>query len=197
AGAFSGLRFLITGGDVVDPELARKVLRHPPRHLLNAYGPTECTTFTTTYGIETIGKGATSLPIGRPISNTTVYILDRKLRPSPVGVMGEIFIGGDGVALGYLNRSELTAERFVSDPFSGESGARMYKTGDLGRWRADGEIEYLGRNDEQVKIRGFRVELGEIEAQLVRHGDIKEAAVLARQDMPGEKRLVGYVIPRA
>jgi acyl carrier protein len=124
-----------------------------------------------------------------------MYLLDDHGQPVPIGVPGEIYIAGVGVGRGYLNRPKLTAERFLPDPFSADPQARMYKTGDLGRWRADGAIEYLGRNDYQVKIRGSRIELGEIESQLVRHAQVKEAVVLAREDVPGEKRLVGYVIP--
>jgi amino acid adenylation domain-containing protein len=168
----------------------------PPRQLLNAYGPTECTTFTTTYRVETLDEDTTRIPIGKPIANTKVYILDPQLQPVPIGVVGEIYIGGAGVARGYLNRPELTAERFLPDPFSRGPQARMYKSGDLGRWQADGNVEFLGRNDDQVKIRGFRIELGEIEAQLTRHASVREAAILAREDVPGEKRLVAYVMPQ-
>ena len=194
-GVFGQLRYLITGGDVVDPKIARRVLQHnPPRHLLNGYGPTECTTFSTTFTIEAIEEDTQSIPIGRPIANAQIYILDDRLQPLPIGVTGELYIAGAGVAQGYLNRPQLTAERFIANPFSTDPLSRLYKTGDLGRWRPDGAIEYLGRNDQQVKIRGFRIEPGEIEAHLARNPQVREAAVLARQDVPGDKRLVAYII---
>ncbi|WP_207284219.1 AMP-binding protein, partial [Pseudomonas sp. FW300-N2F2] len=130
--------------------------------------------------------------IGKPVANTQFYLLDEHKQPVPLGVPGEIYIGGAGVARGYLNRDDLTAERFLKDPFSKVPNARMYKTGDLGRYLPDGNIEYLGRNDDQVKIRGFRIELGEIEAKLAQAPNIKETVVLAREDVPGDKRLVAY-----
>jgi amino acid adenylation domain-containing protein/thioester reductase-like protein len=191
---FAQLRYLLVGGDIVEPAMVSSVLRSSrPRFLLNAYGPTECTTFSTTYLIEEV-DGTKSIPIGRPISNTQIYILDSQLEPVPLGVTGEIYIGGAGVALGYLNRPQLTAERFVIDPFNEKSQTKMYRSGDLGRWRGDGTVEFLGRCDEQVKIRGHRVEVGEIEAHLQQHPLVKTAAVVAREDEPGEKRLVAYVV---
>lgn len=197
ADVFGRLKYLLVGGDVVEPGTVRRVMRNsPPQHLLNCYGPTECTTFSTTYLIEAVGGDASSLPIGRPISNAQVYILDRYLRPVPIGVAGEIYIGGAGVALGYLNRPELTGERFIDDPFSTDEGAVLYKSGDLGRWQANGNVVFLGRNDQQVKIRGFRIELGEIEAQLAKLEFVKETVVVGREDIPGEKRLVAYVAVR-
>lgn len=197
AGELAGLRYLIVGGDALDPKVISRVLRgNPPQHLINGYGPTETTTFAITQEITVVPEGARSIPIGRPISNTQVYILGAEGEPVPVGVAGEIHIGGAGVARGYLNRPELTEERFVMDPFSGETGARMYKTGDLGRWLPEGNIEFLGRNDFQVKIRGFRIELGEIAARLLEHPEVREAVVLAREDTPGDKRLVAYVTLR-
>ncbi|TDR34533.1 amino acid adenylation domain-containing protein, partial [Tahibacter aquaticus] len=166
--------------------------------VLNTYGPTEATIYATA-----LACSAAALPpggevsIGRPIANTQVYILDAQHQPVPVGVTGELYIGGAGVARGYLNRAELTAERFVADPFGEITNARLYKTGDLGRWLPDGSIEYLGRNDFQVKIRGFRIELGEIEAQLSACAGVREALVLLREDSPGERRLVAYVAAEA
>lgn len=159
--------------------------------VVNNYGPTETTVVATSGTIESAG---TVLHIGRPIANTQTYILDSQGRPVPIGVDGELFIGGAGVARGYLNRPDLTAQRFVVDPFSSEPRARLYRTGDVCRWRADGNIEYTGRIDEQVKIRGYRIELGEIEAQLRQHSSVKEAVVVIREDLAGDKRLVAYVV---
>ncbi|OTA15176.1 Amino acid adenylation [Xenorhabdus vietnamensis] len=172
---------------------------------INSYGPTETTVIVTTL---TLDKASTpdnkqswditdNIPIGRPLPNTRIYILDTLGQPVPLGVGGEIHIGGAGVARGYLNRPDLTAEKFVSDPFSRQPDARMYKTGDLGRWLPNGMIEYLGRNDFQVKIRGFRVELGEIEAQLATCENVSDAVVIAREGESGDKRLVAYVIPQS
>jgi myxalamid-type nonribosomal peptide synthetase MxaA len=194
ARVFPRLKYLLVGGDVVDPQVVRRVLsQYPPENLLNGYGPTECTTFSTTYLVDKIDADAKSIPIGRPISNTQIYILDARMRPLPIGVAGEIYIGGDGLALGYLNRPELTKERFVANPFRSDMDSRLYKTGDLGFWRPDGVVEYLGRNDQQVKLRGFRVEPAEIEAQLTRHPQVAEAVVIVREDVPGDKRLVAYL----
>jgi len=162
------------------------------QRVANLYGPTETTTYSTW---TKVAKGeAFPSHIGRPVANTQIYILDANSQQVPIGVAGEIYIGGAGVARGYLNRPELTAERFLADPFSSTAGARMYKTGDLGRWLADGNIEYLGRNDFQVKIRGFRIELGEIEARLLACNGVRDAVVLAREDQPGDKRLVAYLV---
>jgi acyl-coenzyme A synthetase/AMP-(fatty) acid ligase/acyl carrier protein len=181
---------VVVGGEACPPDLARQVAAR--NRLFNAYGPTEATICATLYRVGTeIGA---SVPIGRPVANTRIYILDAHGEPAPVGVAGELHVGGVQVARDYLNRPELTAERFVSDPFSGQPDARMYKTGDLGRWLPDGNIEYLGRNDFQVKIRGFRIELGEIEARLAACAGVREALVLAREDSPGDKRLVAYYV---
>ena len=195
---FAGLRFLLTGGERADPQCFRKVISGAaPRHFIHCYGPTETTTFAITHEITEVDERAGSIPLGRPISNTHIYILDAYGEPAPIGVAGEIYIGGAGVARGYLNRPELTAARFVEDRFSGEAGARLYRTGDLGRWLGDGTIAYLGRNDFQVKIRGFRIELGEIEARLSEHAGVRDVAVVAREDAPGDKRLVAYYVSDA
>ncbi len=195
---FGQLRYLLTGGDVLEPRKIQQVqlAGSQPAHLINGYGPTETTTFATTYEITSPIDVTRSIPVGRPIANTRIYILDAHGQPVPVGVTGEIYIGGIGVARGYLNRPALTNERFLVDPFTQEPDARMYKTGDLARWLPDGNIEYLGRNDFQVKLRGFRIELGEIELQLRQCHGVREAVVLAREDEPDQKRLVAYLLPQ-
>ena len=189
------LRQLLAGGDVLQPETVRKARSNLPEcQIINGYGPTENTTFTCCYLINSESSLIQTVPIGRPISNTRVYILDELLQPVPIGVAGELYAGGDGLALGYLNRPDLTAERFIADPFNPEPGARLYKTGDLARYLSDGTIEFLGRLDQQVKIRGFRIELGEIEAVLRSHPAVRDALVIAREDIPGDKRLVAYLV---
>ena len=193
------LRLVIVGGDRLLPEALHLWRQTPLRsvRLLNAYGPTESTITATLYDAADYMGGNTSsesVPIGRPLPNRSIYILDRAGAPIPIGVSGELHIGGDLLARGYLNRPELTAERFIPNPFSDEPGARLYKTGDLARYRPDGNIEFLGRIDHQVKIRGFRIELGEIEEVLRQHPAVREAVVVAREDAPGDKRLVAYVV---
>ncbi|MBZ0301043.1 MAG: non-ribosomal peptide synthetase, partial [Anaerolineae bacterium] len=163
-----------------------------PGSILNMYGPTETTVWSS---VHRLNGAEESIPIGRPIANTVIYILDSQLQPVPAGVPGELFIGGKGVVRGYLNRPELTSERFIADPFSKEPGARLYRTGDLARYLPDGVLEFMGRIDHQVKIRGHRIELGEIEALLDEHPTISQSVVIAREDVPGDKRLVAYVIP--
>ena len=191
-----GLRQLLVGGDVVSPRHASTALsRLKGCRLINGYGPTENTTFTCCYTMTSPENAGVSVSIGRPIANTRVYVLDRHRQPVPVGVPGELYVGGDGLARGYHNRPELTADRFVADPFSDEPGARLYRTGDLVRWRGDGNLEFLGRLDQQVKIRGFRIELGEIEEVLGQHPQVQETVVVAREVVSGEKCLVGYVVP--
>jgi amino acid adenylation domain-containing protein len=184
---------LIVAGEALPPALAQRWAGQ--QRLFNAYGPSETTVCASAYLCQ--GDVAGSVPIGRPIANTQIYILDERLQPVPLGVVGELYIGGAGVARGYLNRPALTAERFIHDPFSAEPHARMYKTGDLGRWLPDGNIAYVGRNDFQVKIRGFRIELGEIETKLSACASVREAVVIAREDVEGDKRLVAYVVPHA
>ncbi|WP_338925843.1 amino acid adenylation domain-containing protein [Mycetohabitans endofungorum] len=195
--AFSQLKALIVGGDALDARLVAQVMREsPPEQLINGYGPTESTTFATTYKITSVPERNASIPIGRPIANTSVYLLDAHGQPVPLGAIGELYIGGAGVARGYLNRPELTAERFVPDPFSDDANARLYKTGDVARYLPDGNLEFVGRNDEQVKIRGFRIEPGEIEACLTAHPHVRDAVVLACGE-GSNKRLVAYVVAKA
>ena len=194
-GCLQGVRQLLTGGETLSVSHVRRMLEMVGKNrLINGYGPTENTTFTCCHVMTAQSRIDQTVPIGRPISNTRVYVLDHHMQPVPIGVYGELCIGGDGLAREYLLQPELTAQKFVPDPFSGEAGARLYKTGDLVRFRADGCIEFLGRIDHQVKIRGFRVELGEIESTLSRHPAVREVVVLAREDVPGDKRLVGYVV---
>lgn len=193
--AFKNIRHLLFGGEALEVHTVKAILKNgSPQRLLHVYGPTECTTFSTWYLIQDVPEGATTLPIGRPIANTQTYILDRYLQPVPIGVLGELYIGGPGLAKGYLNHPQLTAERFIPNPFS-RNQTRLYKTGDLVRYLPDAQIEFVGRIDNQVKIRGFRIELGEIEAVLSQHPAIQNAAVIVRQDTPGDKRLVAYVVP--
>ncbi|MFH0341941.1 MAG: amino acid adenylation domain-containing protein, partial [Chromatiales bacterium] len=162
--------------------------------LINTYGPTEATVVATRWKAPLAINDLAAVPIGRPIANTQVYLLDPRLSPAPIGVAGELHIGGAGLARGYLNRPELTADKFIPNPFSDETNARLYKTGDLARYLPDGNIEFLGRMDHQVKIRGFRIELGEIESVLNEHPDVKVCAVIAREDQPNDKRLVAYIV---
>ncbi|WP_373889692.1 amino acid adenylation domain-containing protein [Massilia sp. MB5] len=190
----TGLKRVMCSGEALPAALARRFLRELPGvQLHNLYGPTEAAVDVTAWhcaGPEL----PDNIPLGRPVANTRIYVLDRHGQPVPAGVAAEIHIGGVQVARGYLNRPELTRERFVPDPFTDEEGARLYRTGDLGRWLADGTLEYLGRNDHQVKLRGQRIELGEIEAQLLRQSGVREAVVLAREDSPGDQRLVAYLV---
>ncbi|HEX7182532.1 MAG TPA: amino acid adenylation domain-containing protein [Thermoanaerobaculia bacterium] len=192
------VRQLLAGGDVLSPPHVAKALDEIPGvTLVNGYGPTENTTFTCCYPMRGPRRSLGSVPVGRPIANSRIALLDRNLRPVPHGAPGELCAGGDGLARGYLGRPELTAEKFIPDPAASpaEPGARLYRTGDLARFRADGSVEFLGRIDTQVKVRGFRIELGEIEAHLVQHPAVREAAVTAREDLPGSRRLVAYIVP--
>ncbi|MBD2435190.1 non-ribosomal peptide synthetase [Nostoc sp. FACHB-110] len=197
--AFQPLRQLIAGGDVLSVSHVQKFLQTVENcRLINGYGPTENTTFTCCYPIPDSLSPDVSVPIGRPITNTQVYILDQNLQPLPIGVPGELHIGGAGLARGYFNRQELTQEKFIPNPFDKSKlksrKTKLYKTGDLVRYLSDGNIQYLGRIDNQVKIRGFRIELGEIEALLSQHSHVQASCVILREDTPGDKRLVAYVV---
>ncbi|WP_442936423.1 non-ribosomal peptide synthase/polyketide synthase [Nostoc sp.] len=220
--AFNSLRHLLFGGEAVNPKWVKEVLKNgAPQRLLHVYGPTENTTFTSWYLVQDVPEGATTIPIGQPISNTQIYLLDSQLQPVGVGVPGELYIGGDGLAREYLNRTELTQEKFIQNPFGGSRGAgeqgsrgaeeqsfpsaphplcpsasseRLYKTGDKARYLSNGNIEYLGRIDNQVKIRGLRIELGEIEAVLSQYSDVQVSYVIVREDTLGDKRLVAYIV---
>ncbi|MEV6694949.1 non-ribosomal peptide synthetase [Micromonospora sp. NPDC051196] len=192
-GGFGGLRHLLFGGEAVNPMRVAQVLAAtPPDRLLHVYGPTETTTFATWHLVRTVDVQGT-VPIGRPIGNTTAYVLDESREPVPPGTAGELFIGGPGVARGYLNRPELTEARFVANPFG---PGLLYRTGDWVRCTPDGELEFLGRLDQQVKLRGFRIELGEIEALLSMHDDVTAAVAVLREDVPDDKRIVAYLSRR-
>ncbi|MDN4111432.1 amino acid adenylation domain-containing protein [Paenibacillus polymyxa] len=188
---FEGIRELLVGGDVMSvPHMNRVLEAHPSLRISNIYGPTENTTFSTVHAI--IGVQSESVPIGRPIHNSTAYVVDHSMRLQPVGVWGELLVGGDGVARGYRNRPDLTSEKFIDSPF--RSGERCYRTGDMVRLNADGTLEYKGRIDAQVKIRGYRIELGEVETQLLKLEAVQEAVVIAREDEQGQKQLCAYVV---
>jgi natural product biosynthesis luciferase-like monooxygenase protein len=188
------LRRMMVGGEALPPSLARDLQALIPGVLMNMYGPTETTIWSAVQPVEAIDG---IVPLGRPLVNQEIYILDRRQQPVPVGVPGELVIGGKGVVRGYLHRPELTAERFLPHPFRGAAGGRVYRTGDLARQRPDGTVEFLGRLDHQVKVRGYRIELGEIEARLLSHPAVREAVVVAREDSPGDVRLVAYHVPHA
>jgi amino acid adenylation domain-containing protein/FkbM family methyltransferase len=207
----SAVRQVLAGGDVLSPARVREYLRAAAQGsvLINGYGPTENTTFTCCHRMEAGGRDVvgdesgeerspewTSVPIGRPIGGTWVYVLDGRMRPVPAGVAGELYAGGAGVARGYVGRAGLTAERFVPDEFSGEAGARLYRTGDVVRWRSNGELEFIGRVDGQVKVRGYRIEVGEIEAVLLQHARVSECVVAAvgRGGSEDERQLIAYVV---
>jgi amino acid adenylation domain-containing protein len=197
AAARSAQAFVI-GGEALWAETLAFWRKHAPHtRLINEYGPTETVVGCSIYELPAGPFEGRAIPIGRPIANTRLYVLDRQMRLAPAGAVGELYIGGAGVAYGYLNRPDLTAEKFVPDPFTGDPGARLYRSGDLARFRQDGVLEYLGRIDHQVKIRGFRIEPGEIESALLRHPAVREALVITDKDLPSEKQLVAYVVMHA
>jgi amino acid adenylation domain-containing protein len=182
---------ILCGGEALSRALAGKLLEMGAA-VWNLYGPTETTIWSLRQRVNAIDDRA--VPIGRPIANTQVYVLDQNQQLVPAGVPGELYIGGSGLARGYLNRRELTAQKFIKDPFNPEADSRLYRSGDLARYRIDGTIEFLGRIDHQVKLRGFRIELGEIESVLTRHPDVTQAVVMVREDVPGVQRLVAYIV---
>ena len=192
---FSAFRYVVFGGEAADIQAVRRVLQEgPPQHLINGYGPTEATTYCTSFHISKVESGTDNIPIGKPLSTTEILILDSSMELAPVGVFGELFVGGRALARGYINRPDLTADRFMPNPYSQQGGERLYRTGDKVRWLADGNLEFRGRIDSQVKIRGYRIELSEIEIALTEQPSIKHAAVIVREDQPGVKQIVAYVV---
>jgi acyl carrier protein len=196
--ALSVVKQLLIGGEALSvPHVRKGLALLPNTEIINGYGPTENTTFTCCYPIpRQLDDNLSSIPVGKPIGNTQVYILDPYLKPVPVGVAGELHIGGDGLARGYLNRLDLTAEKFIPNPFGAAPTSRLYKTGDRARYLPGGNIEFLGRIDNQVKIRGYRIELGEIETVLTQRSEVRESVVIAREDSAGDKQLVAYIVPQ-
>jgi surfactin family lipopeptide synthetase A len=189
------LQRMLVGVEPIKQSVLQRFRRLLPQaHIVNGYGPTETTICGTFYSFQSAIEAEQRTPIGAAVPGYRVYLVDRQLQPVPIGVPGELYIGGAGLARGYRNRPDLTAELFVPNPFDPQGGARLYKTGDLARYRHDGQLEFLGRADQQIKLRGFRIELGEIEAQLATHPDIRECVLLLREDRPGDKRLVAYVV---
>ncbi|MGO4425010.1 AMP-binding protein, partial [Streptomyces sp. MCAF7] len=191
--SFGTLRDVYVGGDAVSPSAVRKVMDHTSgMRFTNSYGPTESTLCVAHHPLPPGVDERASIPIGRPLDNTRLYVLDEGLGPVPCGVIGELYIAGEGLACGYVDRPDLTAERFVADPF-GPAGTRMYRTGDRVKWRPEGILEFAGRTDTQVKVRGFRIEPSEIEAVLESFTDVAQAVVVVREDRPGDKQLVAYL----
>ena len=190
----AGVRQVWTGGEMVSPPAIQSVLDEcPDTAVVHVYGPTETTTFAIYYPLQSLYRVERTVPIGRPMANTQVYVLDANLQLMPPGVVGELYIAGAGLARGYLHRAGLTAERFVACPFS-QPGQRMYRTGDLVHWNAEENLEFIGRADDQIKIHGFRIELGEVQTVLAALPGVEQAAVMVREDRPGDKRLVGYIV---
>lgn len=191
--ALGAMHRILLGGEPLPPALARELRGVTRAEVVNMYGPTETTVWSSTH---TVAAADDPVPIGVPVANTTFYVLDEHLQPVPIGVSGELYIGGRGVVRGYHDRPDLTAQRFLADPFDGAHGARMYRTGDLVRWREDGTLDFLGRLDDQVKLRGHRIELGEIESVLERHAAVRQVVVVVRPDASGQGRLIAYVVPK-
>ncbi len=192
---FQSLTTVCFGGEACDPNRVRDVLNTaPPKHLLHVYGPTENTTYSTYYEVKSVAENAVTVPIGKPLANSTCYVLNNLLDPVPIGVIGELYVGGDGLAHGYLNRPDLTDEKFIVHDFGDDNVQRLYKTGDLVRYNAQGDIEFIARIDHQVKIRGFRIELGEIQAKIKQYSQIKEAFIRVWQDDLGNKQLLAYLV---